>query len=217
MKQEKIESTSLDYANLVKENNGPILNLRNRNINDQGAEEIANALKENNSITKVDLSENPINNNGVQAICDMLRDNKSIKEIGFSDIWASTTFIYYAVLELLKYNFTLRKVDHFELIDELIEPDLSVKEESALERNKALAPLLEVANNENITPDEKWKLLSSISRDAFELYEQAYKGVNKEGIPILDNYISRHFASGSDNNALPDDMDIIGVDPTNIE
>lgn len=92
------ENGAIAIAEMLKENTTVTdLDLSNNEIGDNGAIAIAEMLKDNITITDVNFSSNPIERLGGLAIADMIKISTSITHINFED-----TAIYLAGKEVIK-------------------------------------------------------------------------------------------------------------------
>ena len=76
--------TIQDAINDITDTQCQVIDLSDNNIGDKGAEEIAEALKANKSVTRIDLSGNEIGNSGALDIAEALKANNSVTEIDLS-------------------------------------------------------------------------------------------------------------------------------------
>jgi hypothetical protein len=104
-------------------------------ITDEGMQLLAESLKFNTSLTKLDVEYNFIKKDGIKALADMLKINKTLKKLKLSSYPVEKYIDKYFILAL-EYNFTLtaiiamtRKKDYIILTD----------------RNKKLEPLSKAA------------------------------------------------------------------------
>ena len=83
----KNQDTELIYKLIynIKSNLINSLNLPGNKIGDDGAKAIAEALKENTSVTNLDLSSNAISDEGAKAIAEALKENTTITSLDLDE------------------------------------------------------------------------------------------------------------------------------------
>jgi Ran GTPase-activating protein (RanGAP) involved in mRNA processing and transport len=84
--------------------------LKNANIDAEGASALADALKANTSLTKIDIAANRIGNEGVSALADALKLNTSVTNInlGWNEIGKEGAL---ALVDGLKVNTSVAHID----------------------------------------------------------------------------------------------------------
>ena len=106
-----IEEYAIAIANMIKENTTIVkLNLESNCLGEIGIHELANALRVNTTITNLNLSRNNLEEYGTQEIADALYMNTTITKLNLSSNWLGENGAL-IIAEALLVNTTLRSLN----------------------------------------------------------------------------------------------------------
>ena len=106
-----IEEYVIAIANMIKENTTIVkLNLESNCLGEYGIHELANALRVNTTITNLNLSKNNLEEYGTQKIADALYMNTTITKLNLSSNWLGENGAL-IIAEALLVNTTLRSLN----------------------------------------------------------------------------------------------------------
>jgi Ran GTPase-activating protein (RanGAP) involved in mRNA processing and transport len=96
-----------NFCNALKQNTSlTCLNIQNRNINNKSIELLSDVLKENNTLELLDIYKNNIGPQGVKILCEGLAQNTTLKTLYLTSNNIKDEGVKY-IYDLLKFNKTL--------------------------------------------------------------------------------------------------------------
>ncbi|MCC2646536.1 MAG: hypothetical protein K0R02_601 [Rickettsiaceae bacterium] len=130
-------------------------------ITDEGMLFLAESLKFNTSLTKLDIGHNLIEENGIKALADMFKTNNTIKEIKLR-CNPGADYIDKYFIPALEYNFTLNSIEAFTCNKDYVD---------LLKRNKTLEPVLKAVNQAKDWFVERQSSLAPITKPCLKALE----------------------------------------------